>query len=145
VNDSSVIRGSCHCGSIRFAFTSTIAPEQLSPRACDCSFCQRHGASYISDPNGSLKLEAGNADALGTYRQGHGLAQFVFCHRCGVLVAVLFETEGRRFASLNSRCVENVRFGDVTPVSPQTLSSEQKVERWLKVMIPDVELAVSDR
>jgi hypothetical protein len=144
VNDSSVIRGSCHCGSIRFAFVSTIAAERLCPRACDCSFCQRHGASYISDPNGSLRLEVEKADALGTYRLGHGLAQFVFCRHCGVLVAVLFETEGRRFASLNSRCAQDARFGEPKSVSPQTLSSDEKTERWRQVMIPDVELAVSD-
>ena len=142
MSDSNVIQGSCHCGSIRFVFRSTIAPEQLVPRACDCSFCQRHGASYISDPNGSLRLEIDQVGALGTYRQGHGLAQFVFCLQCGVLVAVLFETEGKRFASVNSRCVRDTRLGEAGPASPQTLSSDEKTERWRQVMIPDVELAV---
>ena len=88
--DSNLMQGSCHCGRITFSFLSSVPPEKYSPRACDCSFCQRHGALYISDQNGSLVLDIKEADALGEYRFGHKLGKFVFCRNCGVFVAVLF-------------------------------------------------------
>ena len=125
--DSNPMRGSCHCGRITFSFLSSVPPEKYSPRACDCSFCQRHGALYISDQNGSLVLDIKEADALGEYRFGDKLGKFVFCRNCGVLVAVLFETDGRMFGSVNSRCIgENVKFGDFEIISPQKLNAEQK-------------------
>src|SRR5262249_46899024 len=64
VADLKPLKGSCHCGRIAFSFSSTIPPEKYNPRACDCSFCQRHGALFISDPNGSLVLEVKEANAL---------------------------------------------------------------------------------
>ena len=32
--------------------------EALQVRACQCSFCRRHGAKTVSDPNGRLTLTA---------------------------------------------------------------------------------------
>jgi hypothetical protein len=142
--DLYLLQGSCHCGRIAFNFSSSVWPEKFTPRVCDCSFCQRHGALYISDPNGRLVVEIKEANALGEYQFGHKLAKFLFCRHCGVLVAVLFKTEDRIFGSVNCRCIGgNVRFGDSQIVSPQILDAERKKERWSKVMIPDVELRMS--
>jgi hypothetical protein len=136
------LRGSCHCGRLALTFSTRIAPERFSPRACDCSFCMRHGAAYISDPEGSLLIEARQADALARYSFGHGLARFLLCAQCGVLVAVLFENEGRTYASVNARCVD-AKFGEPKVASPQKLDAAQKRERWTRLMIPDVELRVT--
>lgn len=136
--------GNCHCGQIALSFSSVIPPEKFSPRACDCSFCQRHGALYISDPNGSLVIDVKESNALGEYRFGHGLAKFLFCRNCGVFVAVLFETEDRLFASVNARCIGGgVTFGNPQIASPQKLNAEEKKERWAKIMIPDVQVRMS--
>jgi hypothetical protein len=143
LRDMPVMRGSCHCGQITFRFASNIRPEEFTPRACDCSFCQRHGATFISDQNGSLELNIKQADALGEYRFGHNLAKFLFCRHCGVFVAALFETGDRIFGSVNTRCMGDVKFGDFQIVSPQKLDAEQKKERWARVMIPDVTVGVS--
>jgi len=141
VADLKPLKGSCHCGRIAFSFSSTIPPEKYNPRACDCSFCQRHGALFISDPNGSLVLEVKEANALGEYRFGHELAKCLFCRHCGVFVAVLFETGDRTFASVNSRCIGgDIKFGDFQIVSPQKLNAQQKKERWAKLMTPDVQV-----
>lgn len=142
--DLNLMRGGCHCGRIVFGFSSTVPPEKFSPRACDCSFCRKHGALYVSDPNGSLVIDIKQTNALGEYRFGHGLAKFLFCRHCGVFVAVLFETQGRILGSVNSRCFGgDVSFGDSQTVSPQKLDAEQKKERWAKVMIPDVQVRMS--
>src|SRR5262245_46468838 len=106
------LQGSCHCGRITFSFSSMIPPEKFTPRSCDCSFCQRHDALYISDPNGSLVVDVKEATALGEYQFAHKLATFLFCRNCGVLVAVLFKTDGQIFGSVNSRCIEgDIGFG----------------------------------
>ncbi len=144
MTDLKLMQGSCHCGRLALRFSSTMPPEKFSPRACDCSFCQKHGASFISDPNGGLVIDVNDGNALGEYRFGHGLAKFVFCRHCGVFVAVLFETEGRTFGSVNSRCIAGgAGFGAPQIVSPQKLNPGEKKERWTKVMIPDVVVRVS--
>jgi hypothetical protein len=137
------LHGSCHCGRLSLTFSTRIAPESFSPRTCDCSFCTRHGAAYISDPEGSLVIESREADAIGRYMFGDGLAKFLLCTHCGVLVAVLFESEGRTFASVNSRCITDASFGVPQVASPQQLDAAQKRERWTRLMIPDVELRVA--
>ena len=141
VADLKPLEGSCHCGRIAFSFSSLVSPEKFTPRACDCSFCQRHGALYISDPNGSLVLDVKEPNALGEYQFGHELANFLYCRHCGVFVAVLFESGDRTFGSVNSRCIAgDIKFGDFQTVSPQKLDAQQKKERWAKVMIPNVQV-----
>jgi hypothetical protein len=141
VADLNVMRGGCHCGRIALSFSSSIPAGEFSPRACDCSFCVKHGAQYISDRNGSLVVNIKETDALGEHRFGHNLAKFLFCQYCGTFVAVLFETDGRIFGSVNTRCIEaGVKFGVPQTVSPQKLNADQKKERWAKVMIPDVQV-----
>jgi hypothetical protein len=114
------------------------------PRACDCSFCRKHGAVYVSDPAGRLSVSA-HEGSLRKYRQGSGIADFLLCGQCGVLVAVIFEHEGRLHAAVNVGCLEaNHGFGIPVPASPQTLSAEERASRWLDLWIPDVELNTTD-
>jgi len=47
-----VLKGGCHCGKVRVELTTSIRPGDFRPRACDCSFCTKHGAAYVSDPAG---------------------------------------------------------------------------------------------
>jgi len=144
VTDLNVLKGGCHCGRISLVFSSSICTEEFSPRACDCSYCVKHGAQFISDRNGSLVVNVKEADALGEHRFGHELAKFLFCKSCGTFVVVLFEADGRTFGSVNTRCFEaGVKFGDPQTVSPQKLNADQKKERWTKVMTPDVQVNIS--
>ena len=133
--------GACHCGRLQVRFTTLLAAERLVPRACDCSFCQKHGAAYVSDPRGALQmtLPAG----LAPYRQGAGNAQFHVCDRCGVLVAVTYENEaGRRFGTVNVRCLDAAAsFPPPQPASPQALPPEERTARWRQLWVPDVVVA----
>lgn len=143
MTDLKLMQGRCHCGRIALSFSTAIPPEKFSPRACDCSFCQKHGASFISDPNGRLLIDVKESNALGEYRFGHGLAKFLFCRNCAVFVAVLFQSEGLTFASVNSRCMGGIVFGSPQTTSPRELNAEEKKQRWAKIMIPNVEVRVS--
>ena len=115
--------GRCHCGSLTLRYTTALEPSQVSPRACDCSYCIRQGAMYVSDPQGRLELDEGGH----RYRQGEQRADFVSCSTCAVLLAVVFEKRG----AVNVRCLERfAEFGVPQVVSPQSLSPDQRLQRW---------------
>lgn len=132
-------RGSCHCGGLSLEFSACRPAADLRPRACDCSFCCKHGAAYLSDPAGALSIVESESGSRREYRQGSENARFQVCAHCGVLVAVVFEHEGRLYGAVNARCLDgDVRFGEPVPVSPQRLSPEEKIARWLQAWVPDV-------
>lgn len=136
MSEASLIRGSCHCGAIKLTFTTTVATALLAPRRCDCTFCVKHGASYVSDPQGSLTIEA-QQDALNEYRQGSGRARFPVCRACGVLMGVVFDHASDLRGALNSRCIEGgVAFGATQAISPQNLDVDAKIARWLDLWTP---------
>ena len=144
MNESSGLRGGCHCGHVRVEFRTAIAPADFNPRACDCAFCMKHGASYLSDPRGSLSIQVRGLDTINEYRQGSGSARFLVCRRCGVLVAVVFDGATGSHATVNSRCIEDdVVFGAMQTVSPQRLDGEEKRLRWEQLWTPLVALTVS--
>lgn len=134
---SASLHGSCHCSNIRLFVGLSCAPQDYQPRACDCDFCQKHGAAYISDAAGSLTIEW--REEPGRYRHGSRSAEFLFCRQCGVLVAVTHEADGRLFAALNVRALDaDPGFAAQAPASPQQLPPEQRIERWKKLWFADV-------
>lgn len=138
---SVLLRGGCHCGAVAVSFTSTLDPAATSPRACDCSFCRRHGAAWVSDPAGELAIAARDG-RLARYRQGSNTADFLLCARCGVLVAVVLEDGGVRFGAVNAGCLDS-QFAVARCASPQQLARDEKVERWRRLWAPRV--VVSER
>ena len=138
------LHGRCHCGRIRVEFSTCQAAATISPRACDCSFCQKHGAAYVSDPAGKLRLTLTSRSAVRSYRQGSEVAEFQLCAECGVLVAVTFEHGGRVYGAVNATCLDgSAALGAAVSASPQLLSSEAKVARWLQAWVPDVQWVVT--
>lgn len=144
MGQASSLSGGCHCGNLRLAISLSRTPQTYQPRACDCEFCTRHAAAYISDAQGSLAIHVKDASRLARYRQGSGQAEFLLCSDCGVLAAVIHESEGRRYGAVNARAFGGGEsFGTPQPASPKTLSSAQKIARWQEVWFPDVELRLS--
>jgi len=141
--DLKTLTGGCHCGRVTLRFGTTKRPEEFNPRACDCSFCLKHGASYVSDPNGRLSIEVKGSDTLGEYRQGSGSARLLLCRHCGVLVAALYDGGGVSYGTVNSRCLEGTAFGAPQTVSPKSLSAEEKKQRWMKLWTPNVALKIA--
>ncbi|MFC5300276.1 GFA family protein [Azospira restricta] len=135
------LRGGCHCGALRIDIGLPRPPETYGPRACDCDFCRKHGAAYFSDPDGSLRVMVGDARFLGRYRQGSGIAECLLCTNCGVLLGVAYREDERLYAAINYRVVEGgVVFGEAQPVSPKTLTANEKVRRWKALWFADVAL-----
>jgi len=96
-------RGRCHCGAIGFEYRTARPVEEWPVRACQCSFCLRHGATYTSDPAGSVRFAHEDPSAVSRYRFGQKSADFVFCSRCGGYLGALSEEGGQALMVLNLR------------------------------------------
>jgi hypothetical protein len=95
------LRGQCRCGNIIVVFETTTDPRVLPLRACQCSFCRRHGGVTTSDPAGRLVVEVHQPEQLQRYRFALGITDFLLCRTCGVYVAATTETDGRVLGVLN--------------------------------------------
>lgn len=133
--------GGCHCGNILVAMQLPQEPGSYAPRACDCDFCRKHGAAYVSDPRAALTLWIRDERGAGRYAQGSGQAEMLLCRDCGVLVGALYRSNGRLYGVVNATVLDgDTRFGAEQPVSPQTLSAEQKVQRWQQIWCANVSI-----
>jgi len=133
------LTGGCHSGAIGVELELTRAPEDYHPRACDCDFCCKHAAAWVSDPEGRLVIRAAQDGKASLYRQGSGQAALLLCGQCGVLVAVLYASGEHLYAAINARAIEGgAPFGSAQSVSPKTLSEKEKVERWQKLWFSNV-------
>lgn len=130
--------GGCHCGNLRWRFATTRTVGEFAPRACDCEFCSRHRAAWVSDSQGMLGIDVRHAAALQRYRQGSAQADFLLCHACGVLVAVVARSEdGRLLGAVNRNAFDQRDgFAEATVVSPRLLPAEAKLERWSHLWTP---------
>lgn len=88
--------GQCHCGAVRLAFDTR---RPLAPRACQCSFCRRHDARSVSDPDGSAVL-AFAVEPI-RYRFASRAADYLLCGKCGIYVGATVEEAGRPIVTLN--------------------------------------------
>jgi hypothetical protein len=128
---------------MRWTFESRDGLQALTPRACDCDFCMRHRAAWVSDPEGQLRIHARSA-LLQRYRQGSGQAEFLLCRECGVLVAVVARSaDGSLIGAANRNAFDGrAAFTDEKSVSPRLLAAEVKLARWSQLWMP-TELSVS--
>jgi len=133
-------RGGCYCGNIRLELSLTQEPGHYRPRACDCGFCRKHGAAYLSDPEGSLAIRIDDPSRTATFRQGNELAEMLLCGRCGVLVGALYRSDAGIYATVNAKAIDGAaaEFGNEQPVSPKQLSGEEKTLRWKKLWFSNV-------
>lgn len=138
--------GGCYCGNIRVVASFSQEFAAYNPRACDCDFCMRHGAAYVSDPLGSLALHIGNDLEVNRFRQGSNTAEMLLCRTCGVMVGALYRESNRLFGTLNFKALDSrPSFGPEQGVSPKLLSPDQKVRRWCDLWFPDVLLNIERR
>ena len=57
-------------------FETARTTGEFAPRACDCEFCSRHRAAWVSDSQGALRIEVHYGADLQRYRQGSKQAEF---------------------------------------------------------------------
>jgi hypothetical protein len=134
-----VYSGNCHCGNLKLEFETACAPAELPLRACQCTFCRRHGALSTSDPAGSVSLRVADVGQLQRYRFGLGITDFLICRRCGVYLMAMMELDGGRYAVINAAVLERRAelTGTVQPMEyggedPSTRLARRKT-RWTPV------------
>jgi hypothetical protein len=131
--------GGCHCGNIRIQASFSQYLTAYNPRACDCDFCVKHAAAYVSDPQGSLHVAIRNELEVNRFRQGSETCEMLVCRICGVLVGAVYRESDRLFGTLNVRALDTrANFASEQPVSPKTLSVDQKLQRWRNIWFSDV-------
>ena len=75
------ISGGCHCGAVRF--TATLPDAPVPALDCNCSICAMTGFLHVMVPHEDFELVTGR-DVLASYKFGAGVADHLFCSRCGV-------------------------------------------------------------
>lgn len=121
-------RGRCHCGAIGFEYATAKPVGEWPVRACQCSFCRRHGAVYTSDPAGSVRFEHEDATKLSRYRFGQKTADFLFCGRCGGYLGAVTEEDGVPLMVIHLRALDPAPEG-LPPAQPMSYEGESRGER----------------
>lgn len=103
-----LIDGRCHCGNIAFSLRWEPDPAEIPARACDCSFCTRHGAVWTSHPDGRLQVRVADSAAVSRYAFGTRSAAFHVCMHCGVVPLVTSSIEDHVYAVVNVHTFENI-------------------------------------
>jgi hypothetical protein len=127
--------GSCHCGGLRFTFETD---KPFAPRACQCSFCRRHNARSVSDPDGHVVLTLGSH--AHRYRFGTRSSDFLICGRCGVYVGAVAELGDGTYAVLNLNAFDDPRLelaGEPMVYDGESVESRaaRRRQRWTPAKI----------
>ena len=132
------LTGGCHCGNISLRFEGPTPVDALALRACQCSFCRKHGVRTTSDPNALLTIDARDRDAVARYTFGLHGAEFLVCRRCGVYVGAMLEHEHRRYATLNVNALDGDPFRDRTtaPTRYDDEDADARRQRRARIWTP---------
>jgi hypothetical protein len=112
-----LIVGSCHCRNISFSLTWVPEPTEILARACDCSFCTKHGGIWTSCPTGSLTVAVRDPLLVSKYAFGTRTAEFHICSRCGIVPLVTSTIEGHVYAVVSVNAFEGVPASLIRPAA----------------------------
>jgi hypothetical protein len=133
-------RGGCHCGALGFEYRTEKPPGEWPVRACQCSFCLKHGGIYTSDPAGSLRFTHEDESTLARYRFGQKTADFVICGRCGGYLGAVTEEGGLSLMVINLRALDPQPEG-LAPAQPMSYEGEttddrntRRAARWTPIV-----------
>lgn len=117
------LNGGCHCGAIGLELTLPRAPEEEVIGACQCSFCRKHNARTLSDPEACARLIVHEPAQLQRYRFALAASDVVLCRRCGVYVAMLMTEDDKAWTTISIDTLdERARF--TKPAEPRDFSGE---------------------
>lgn len=117
--------GSCHCGALQLRYETAVPVEGWAPRACQCTFCRKHGARNVSDPRG--RWHVGGRPTR--YRFALRTADFLICPTCGCYVGCALEHEGRWYGSVNVRMLDVAVPSPDTPFDYEGETAEERIRR----------------
>jgi len=103
-----LIDGKCHCGNIAFMLDWPGVQSDIVARACDCTFCAKHGGVWTAHPDAKLSVSFRHTDAVSKYAFGTQTASFHVCSRCGAVPVVTSDIHGRLYAVVNVNTFEGI-------------------------------------
>lgn len=130
------LRGSCHCGNLRYTLDWPGTPEAIPGRACTCGFCTRHGTVWTAHPGAELAIETADAKAISRYAFETKTAEFWICTRCGVVPVCTSRIDGRDYAVVNVNTLDDGAISiEHAPVSfdgeDEIRRLERRRQRWI--------------
>ena len=75
MDDHVIVRGGCHCGSVRF---SADVPAGARLLDCNCSICRKAGFLHLIVPQGLFRLESGAATPADLAPLAHELTDLLY-------------------------------------------------------------------
>ena len=119
------VRGRCHCGNLSFELVTDLPPSAIAARACDCSFCQMHGARNWSDPDGTATIRVEDQAKLQRYLFALRTAEFYICMTCGAYAGAVLSDDDGVWSTVN------LRLSDLGEIGEESASygSEQITDR----------------
>ena len=135
-----VHEGTCHCGAIGFEYRTAVEPQRWQVRACQCTFCRRHGGLTTSDPQGALEFIEHAPATLNRYRFGRKVTDFLICARCGTYVGATMQSGGKSFGIINVRMLPSLleRLKEPQPMDYEAEATTERIarreERWTPVV-----------
>ena len=100
----SSVKGSCHCGAVRYTADVDLSQPVM---ACNCSICSRAGYLLTFVPAARFHLESGE-DALTDYRFARAAISHPFCSTCGIRSFCSGEDASGAMYGINARCLEDI-------------------------------------
>jgi hypothetical protein len=137
-----LLNGKCHCGNIAFELQWAGASAEIPARACDCSFCVKHGGVWTSNPDSSLIVTIRDAALVSKYVFGTRTATFHVCSNCGAVPLVTSEIGDQLYAVVNVNALEGVdclRF-DRASANFASEDAESRLARRKRNWIADVRI-----
>lgn len=137
------IDGACHCGNLRFVLAWPGEPGTIAARACDCTFCVKHGGVWTAHPEAALRLRLREPQRVSRYAFGTRTADFLVCAHCGAVPAAVSRIEGRLYAVVNVNTFERLDPARIQR-APSSLDGETEAARLARRQrnwIGEVEIA----
>jgi hypothetical protein len=106
------VRGSCHCGSVKFEVV--LVDGLNTARRCNCSICRMRGAVAVSALIEDLEITSGE-EKLTLYQFNTREAKHFFCSICGIYTHHQRRSNPREFG-INIACLEGLSPFDIEEV-----------------------------
>jgi hypothetical protein len=130
-------QGQCHCGAIRVRLELTRPAGEIDVRACQCSFCTRHGAMTVSDADGRAVFEI-DRDRLASYQFATRGGTVLLCRVCGVYAGMALEVDGNTWSIANVRglAIPEFKGAKPRPVVYDEETREARIARRKRMWTP---------
>jgi len=106
VTKTQTYRGSCFCGNIKFELKTLKQAQDFAIRRCQCSFCTKTGARYISDPKGELIVHLKDENRVNLIQFGTKTADFAACLECGAIPLAISNIDGQVYGIININALD---------------------------------------